>query len=66
MLTGHTDLGRGSKARVQLYDCSVSDSVVCKICLSLRPDLDFGRILDPPILPPWSFRRNYHLEQTFA
>ena len=66
MLTGHTDLGRGSKACVQLHDCSVSDSVVCKICLSLRSDLDFRCVLDLLILPPWSFGRNYHLEQTFA
>jgi hypothetical protein len=66
MLTGHTDLGRGSKARVQLYGCSVSDSVVCKICLSLWPDFDFRCVLDPLILPPWGFRRNYHLEETFA
>jgi len=41
-LTSHLDLGRGAKARVQLYYRSVSDSMVCKIRLSLGPELDFG------------------------
>jgi hypothetical protein len=40
-LTSHLDLGSGAKARVQLYYRSVSDSMVCKIRLSLGPGLDF-------------------------
>jgi hypothetical protein len=62
VLISYADLGRGPKARIQLYDCSVPDPVVRKICLSLRP------VLDPPLLTllPWSFQCNEHLEQAFA
>jgi len=50
-LTGHPDLDCGAEARVQLYDCAVSDSMVFKIRMSRCPELNF------------TYLRLYYLDQ---